>query len=269
MKTISKPNVDWSKPKDTLVIIKNYIVETAEEEQNWYASKRCKHALLTRAFRFLALLLFGFGIICPLLNLETVGKVRSIGYLFLVIGGIFLLFDKYFGLSSSFVRFYIAEEDIKKNLADFEIAWEMEMFKAEKAAYAIENVLNTLLIARVLRQSVSNTIQVETSAWASEYQAQIGELQELLKQKTADYKRQLGTVSIKLENYKGYTDIHLILDESVYKKLEGTTSAIFRDLTSGTHQIQIKALKSNKPEGFSQNFEVSADKTSEVTLTLP
>lgn len=266
---IEKPFVDWSKPKEALAAIKRYIIAMAENEENWYASKRSVHAVGTRTLRFSALILFGLGLIFPLLNIETAGKVKSIGYLLLAIGGLLLLFDKYFGLSSSFVRFYLAEEDIKKNLADFEIAWEMEIAKADKASYSIESVLNTLLIARVLRQSVSNTIQVETTAWASEFQSQTGELQELFKQKMSDYKRQLGTASVKIDNYTGYTDMQLILDEAFYKKLDGTTSAIFRDLTLGAHQIQVRATKSNNNVSFSQNFEVTIDKITDITLKLP
>lgn len=270
---IDKPSVDWQKPKETLAAIQEYILATAESEQNWYAKARSLNGKITRTLRFIALILFGMGLILPLLNIEKViifkHPINSLGYLCLATGGLILLFDKYFGLSSGFVRFYIAEEDIKKSIADFELAWETEMAKAEISNYSIENVVSTLAVAKVLRESISNTIQLETRAWSTEFQAQIGELQELLKQKLSDYKRQLGFVSVKVENYEGYVDIELILDEVVIKKLVGVTSAIFRDITLGTHQIQIRATKNGNRVSFSQNFEVVMEKTTDVLLKLP
>ena len=270
---IDKPLVDWNKPKETLSAIKGYILATAENEQNWYAKARALNGRTTRTLRFIALILFGMGLVLPLLNIEKViilkHPINSLGYLCLATGGLILLFDKYFGLSSGFVRFYIAEEDIRKSIADFELAWETEIARAEFSNYSIESIVNILAIAKVLRQSISNTIQLETSAWAAEFQAQIGELHELLKQKASDYKRQLGSASVKIENYEGYGDIELILDEAVIKKLAGATSSIIRDVTLGVHQIQVRATKKGNPISFSQNFEVATDKTTEVTITLP
>lgn len=273
-KKIDKPAIDWTNPKVTLAAIKNYIVETAESEENWYTQWRGINGFITRSVRFITLLLFGFGLIFPLLNIEKVTlfnhTINSLGYLCLAVGGLILLFDKYFGLSSGFVRFYIAEEEIRKNLGEFELNWEIEMAKAENNKYSTEAVLNTLATAKILRQSVSNAIQLETSAWAAEFQTQIGELQELLKQKLSEYKEsKLGTISVKIENYETYKDIELILDETSIKKLNGTTSAIFRDVSLTTHQIQIRANKDGTPISFSENFDVVADKTTELTMKLP
>jgi DNA-binding protein YbaB len=272
-KKIIKPIFDWTKPKLSLVDIKRYIIETAESELSWYSCARWKNAIFTRTFRFIALILFAFGLIYPLIGIETVHlfgiDINNLGYLCLSAGGLILLFDKYFGLSSGFVRFYLAEEEIKKEINDFEIAWEIEIAKAESSNYTIESVVNTLSLAKVLRQDISKTIQFETSAWASEFQTQIGELQELLKQKTEEYKKKSGTISVKVENSIEYSEIELILDDTIIKKLLGTTSAIFKDAPLGIHIIQIRAKKKDKLESFSQNFEVTIDKTTEVILKLP
>lgn len=271
-KKIEKPAIDWAKPKETLISIKKYIIESAESELYWYSCARFKNGFFTRSLRFIALILFGTGLVIPLLKLEikVIGlEINALGYLCLAIAGLILLFDKYFGVSSGFVRFYVAEEDIKKSINYFELAWEIEMAKSENSNYTTESVINTLDTARILQLDISNIIQAETKAWASEFQSQIIELQELLKQKTTEYKSQFGTISVKVENSTQYTDIELILDEIVFKKLSGTTSAIFKDALLGIHQIQIRAIKKDKIESFSQTFEVFKDMITEVIIKLP
>ena len=204
-KWTNTPQIDWDKQIDALQVIRKQTIAIAKKKMDWHAGNRFTTGVLTRLSRFGALIFFGLGLILPLLNVESVTtfdhQMQSLGYLSLAVGGLILLFDKYFGLSSSFVRFYVTEEEIKRNINDFKLNWENEMIKATAAGFTTDNIGGLLATAEGLVQSVSNAVQLDTGAWAAEFQTQIGEVQELLKQKSDHYERP-GNISITIENHK-------------------------------------------------------------------
>lgn len=122
---------DWTNPALTLNQIKTNILTKMKMEEDWYMRHRKKNGLITRGFRFIALMLFAVGTLCPIIVslFKTTDNWLQWGYISLAVGGLFILFDKYFGLSSNFVRFYLAKLDIKKNTFEFEENWELEIVK--------------------------------------------------------------------------------------------------------------------------------------------
>lgn len=263
---------DWTKPNETLELIKTSILASMKIEENWYIEHRRWHSIFSRTIRVVSILLFAFGILWPILsaNFSIESKPRvDIGYLSLAVGGLLLLLDKYLGISSGYVRFYIAELDIKKNTQEFIENWNVESAKAA-TPLTIENILNLLNTIKVFRQSVFTTIQVETGAWATEFQTQTGELYELFKQKQSEYKSDSGNISVTLENYAGYSEIEIILDDKLIQRLkDGATSTIFRNVSNSPHVILIRAKKEGNIVSFSKNTDVTAERTAEVVFTLP
>ena len=263
---------DWTNPADTLEKIKTNILSAMKKEEDWYKKFTRRHSFFSRCIRIFSILLFAFGTLCPILNVGL-DKLHQIGlhwgYVSLAIGGLLLLIDKYLGVSSGYVRFYIAQLDIQKNTFDFIENWDIAMAKAS-SPLSQENILNLLNTIKAFRQAVFTTIQVETGAWATEFQTQTGELYELFKQKQGEYKIESGNISAVVENYSGYRDIEIILDGKIINKLEqGETSTIFRNVSVAPHQILISALRDTDKISFSKNIKVAPGKTAEINLILP
>jgi hypothetical protein len=227
--------------------------------------------LLSKNIRVISIVLFSLGVLLPILNLEMIniyGEDRNFGYICLAIGGLFLLLDKYLGISSGYVRFYIAKLDIQKNTSEFESNWDMEVVKASNPM-TVENILALLNIIKQFKQAVFTTIQVETGAWASEFQTQSGELYELFKQKQSEFVKPVD-IMVDVENYTLYDDIEIGIDSDAFIKLNGNTTIIFRNVTLQPHTIRIKATNSDKRIiTLSKNIDVVAGKNVEVKLTLP
>lgn len=263
---------DWSKPNEALELIKTNILLAMKKEEDWYDKYTKRHSFFSRVIRFLSILLFAFGTLCPILNTGLDEKSQiglNWGYVSLAIGGLLLLVDKYLGVSSGYVRFYLAKLDIQKNTFDFIENWDIESAKASNPLTK-ENIVSLLNTVKAFRQSVFTTIQVETGAWATEFQTQTGELYELFKQKQSDYKTETGNISVIIENHIGYSEIEIVLDDKIINKLEeGNTSTIFRNISLAPHKILIRAIKEGETVSFSKNVEVTIDKTAEVILTLP
>jgi len=261
---------DWTNPIATLENIKASILAAIKKEEDWYIKARIQHAIFSRTIRVLSLLLFAFGILWPMLRPEIKKSYPDIfdyGYLSLAIGGLFLLLDKYLGISSGYVRFYIAELDIKKNTLDFIENWNIETAKASNPI-SLESILALLNLVKTFRQAIFTTIQVETGAWATEFQTQTGELYELFKQKQAEYSKP-ANISVTVENFTEYTGIEIGIDQELPVSLNGATSIIFRNVSIQPHLIQIRAVKAGNTVSFSKNVEVTSDKTAEVVLSLP
>lgn len=262
---------DWTKPEETLELIKSNILRSIKTEENWYVKARGMHSIYSRSIRVIAIILFAFGILWPVLSADKSMQDKltlNYGYISLAIGGLLLLLDKYLGVSSGYVRFYIAELDIKKNTQEFIENWDIETAKASKPM-TIENVLALLNIVKQFRQAVFTTIQVETGAWATEFQTQTGELYELFKQKQNEIAKP-ANISVVVENYQNYKDIEIGIDDNPLIKLGTTTSIVFRNVSIQPHVIKIKAIKAdNTLITFSKNADATSEKTTEVTLALP
>ena len=233
---------DWTQPTAALELIKEKILTSIKDEENWYVRHRRWHSIYSRSTRIIAILIW------PILNanLKLDEKLKvDMGYISLSIGGLLLLLDKFLGVSSGYVRFYIAELDIKKHTADFIGNWDIESVKAS-IPMTKENVLALLNIVKQFRESVFTTIQVETGAWAT------------------------ANISVNIENYSNYKDIEVGIDDDPFEKLGATTSIIFRNVSIQPHLVKIKAAKhDNTMVTFSKNANVNSDKTTELVLALP
>ncbi len=263
-------NYDWTKPKETFETIKTIILDAVGKEEQWYRRARRWHSFLSRFIRSIAIILFAIGALYPILvpQIGQSASAKNYGYISLAVGGLILLLDKYLGVSTGYIRFYLAELEIKKNTSDFSLNWEMEI---SKVANPMENdsIVNLLMLLKNFQQVVYSIIQTETNTWATEFQAQTGELYELFKQKQNEYKILTGHLSVIVESTDNHKDIEIILDEkSTSKVKDGATSVLFKAVTIGPHQVQIRAKKGTNIVGYSKNIEVIADKTAEIKMTL-
>ena len=259
----NNPVYNWTTPIDTLNTIKTDLLETVAKEEKWYRRLRITHGLTTRFFRFTAICLLGFGTIYPIF---AKGQNLEWGYVCLAIGSLILLMDKYFGISTSFVRFYRAEIEIINYSRIFAEDWEIEMVKSD-SNFSKDNILNLLNVAKRFRESVSTIIASETTAWATEFNAQISELQQELMKKESTYK--VGNLSVILNNADDYANMVLSLDQAASMKLNGNTSAVFRNVSIAPHTVSFKGDKGNQKIEFSKNIDVTAEKTAELVFDLP
>lgn len=259
---------DWNSPMQALENIKKACMKDVKKEESWYASFRSWHSFFSRGIRVLSLLLFSVGLIIPMLPVGWLSNDTKFGYLSLAIGGFFLLLDRYLGVSSGYVRFYVAELDIKKSTAEFQDNWNIEIAKAQPDITA-EQVTILLEMVKTFRTSVFKTVQAETALWATEFQTQTSELYEMFRKKQEESLAALGTISVTVENHAGYTDIKLMLDDSVSISITDSSSGIFRNVDPGVHKITIGAVNPTGKISFSQNVSLSASKTADVVMKLP
>ena len=160
------------------------LLDRAHQEEIWYREARWLHGIWSKIIKSLSILLVGFGTLCPLINNSFPKLCLEIswGYLSLSTGGIIMLFDKYFSLSSGFQRFYVAELEIIRLTEAFIIEWESEASGTQKKSED-ERLSNLLKVAKNFDANISKVITNETNNWSNEFAKHMEDLQNTFKNK--------------------------------------------------------------------------------------
>ena len=149
----------------------------AQERISWYRRKKEAKRRWSLALRIIALFVGIAGGMCPLLG-GAVGGIRleRLGYALLGLAGGLVLFDKLFGLSSSWMRFMAAAQEIERLHDAFVMEW------SESAiAYAEEDgraeVTHSIELLRQFIDSVHMVVKQEMDAWIVEFQSNLTSLE--------------------------------------------------------------------------------------------
>jgi conflict system pore-forming effector with SLATT domain len=158
----------------------NWAVAYTKNYIKWYAKNKKWPRRLSRCIRGFSLLLASIGIISPLI--DNVLKIEGLnfsqwGYLLIALSASAMLFDKYFGLSSRWVRFISAQLELEHKLNTFMVDWK----KAKCYSGDKDNCLNQIELIMKYVVDVGETILDETTKWRKEFENNISELDDLLK----------------------------------------------------------------------------------------
>jgi hypothetical protein len=133
--------------------------------------------------RCTALLLAIVGGLCPLLPEMSKVDASRYGYILLAAGGGLLLFDKHFGLSSSWMRFMAAAQEIEALLDAFRVDWASEKSKLNTPAIPSGSDPRFQLIKDFL-VNMHAIIERETNEWRAEFQKGVVHFETLLRQQS-------------------------------------------------------------------------------------
>jgi hypothetical protein len=153
--------------------IYDYAINVALTNINWYRSKKKRKQFFSSALRCLALLLVLLGGICPLLPVDIKKDFGSYGYFLLALGGGLLLFDRLFGLSSSWMRFMLAAQELEAHLDVFRVDWATQTARGISHAGDTEEIDTRYDLVKDFLINVHRTIERETNEWKAEFQKNI------------------------------------------------------------------------------------------------
>jgi hypothetical protein len=160
-----------------------YAVATAERNIDWYRTKKKPKQQLSHSVRCTALLLAIVGGLCPLLPEVSKIDVSRYGYILLAAGGGLILFDKLFGLSSSWMRFMVAAQEMEALLDAFRVDWASEKSKLNTPATTSDSDPRFQLIKDIFA-NMHAIIERETNEWKAEFQKGVVHFETLLRQRS-------------------------------------------------------------------------------------
>ena len=113
--------------KESLDSIYNWAIAKAEDQINWYQAKRGPKRSGSQWIRAISVCVVVLGALCPLIDAAAASvfptKLSQWGYVLLAVAAGLFSYDKYFGLSTGWVRYVQTEWALRKALTEFRYNW--------------------------------------------------------------------------------------------------------------------------------------------------
>ncbi|MFF2007462.1 SLATT domain-containing protein [Streptomyces sp. NPDC058195] len=169
------PPGDWGEPSDRLDEVYRWVEADALRTAEWYLGDRVRKRRAARTLRMGTALGAVAGAALPLLDLT--GALRGAagwGYLSLLLAAACMACDRYFGLTSGWMRNLATAQAVQRRLQVLQFDWASECVRemlgpAEgTASEAAERCLGVL---RRFSEDITELVRTETADWMVEFRA--------------------------------------------------------------------------------------------------
>jgi hypothetical protein len=246
----------------------------------------------------MAIVLFVLGGLAPIVagflhgdnTADRMVEINQSGYLMLGLAAGLLAFDRYFGVSSGWIRDMTSLAGIERLRSEFMLDWTVMLQKAPTSIDA-SAVLPFLERAQTFQKAVLEIVEKETAAWIVEFQSSVADLdkvvqaqkqaadadvQAALKQEaevrdrrkredqaaTAD--RQPGAINLEIEgDFEG--PMQILVDGTKVKETTARATAL-TNLVKGQHAIEVRGVKAGKPVSASKVVSIDPGKTIDLKI---
>jgi hypothetical protein len=183
---------DWNKNDlfDGANSLFKYVEQKTQESIQWYLIKKNPKKTVSIILRCLAIIFTSIGGLIPLIASAKSDSVlwgiqfNQFGYISLLIAASCVGFDKFFGLSSSWMRFMSISLVLEKHLQDLQLEWSLLHLKyinqQNQSVELIEHMVNRL---REFSFMINALVEKETKEWIAEFQTNLAQLENNTKQK--------------------------------------------------------------------------------------
>jgi SMODS and SLOG-associating 2TM effector domain 2 len=164
----------WQDTETALTQLYRYAEGRAIEAIDWYlADKRGKRSW-SRGLRLLAIVLVTAGALQPLLDAAAPGPSRTAwGYVLLAMAAACIGFDRFFGLSSGWMRSMTCAQALQRRLEQLQYDWAAECARSAARTVDPKQVQNRLALLRVFSDDMAALLQQETASWVLEFQSSL------------------------------------------------------------------------------------------------
>ncbi|WP_329457090.1 SLATT domain-containing protein [Streptomyces sp. NBC_01497] len=172
------PPGDWGEPAQRLDELYRWVEAGALRTVRWYLADRVRRRLAARALRGGTALGAVTGVALPLLDL--VGKVQGVaswGCLALLLGGACLACDRYFGVTSGWMRHVATAQAVQRRLQTLQFDWAAESVRevlGPSEGTASEAAERCLGVLRRFCEDVTELVRAETADWMVEFRGGVG-----------------------------------------------------------------------------------------------
>jgi hypothetical protein len=175
------PSLSWT-AQDTnasLDALAEWVEAQAAAAIAWYLREKRPKAAWSRFLRIAAITFATIGAAVPFVTALIDDLALEWGYLAFALAGAAMAFDRFFGLSSAWMRYLLAEMALQRILQDMRLQrTALHAARAGRAASAAEIQAELRLLATAAH-AVHAEVERETIAWVSEFQSNVAELSAL------------------------------------------------------------------------------------------
>ena len=164
----------WQDTESALTQLYRYAEGRAIEATDWYLQDKRGKRIWSRGLRLLAILLVTAGGLQPLLDAAAPGPSRTAwGYVLLALAAACIGFDRFFGLSSGWMRSMTTAQALERRLEQLQYDWAAECARSASRTVDPKQVQNRLALLRVFSDDVAALLQQETASWVLEFQSNL------------------------------------------------------------------------------------------------
>ena len=164
----------WHDTESALAKLYRYAEGRAIEATDWYLQDKRGKRIWSRGLRLLAILLVTAGALQPLLDAAAPGPSRTAwGYVLLALAAACIGFDRFFGLSSGWMRSMTTAQSLERRLEQLQYDWAAECARSASRTVDPKQVQNRLALLRVFSDDVAALMQQETAEWVLEFQSNL------------------------------------------------------------------------------------------------
>ena len=166
---------DWREPVTAVQSLYNRAEAKAIETIDWYLAKKRAKKRASRFLRASAILLGSAGALEPIVTATSFGSVQAKwGYLLLGAAAACVAFDRFFGVSTGWMRCMQSAQLLQTLVEKFQYDW--------IAPYLIDTdsappLADRLTLLRTFGEDVSQVVNDETAEWAREFSSNLTDLQ--------------------------------------------------------------------------------------------
>ncbi|WP_371258651.1 MULTISPECIES: SLATT domain-containing protein [unclassified Streptomyces] len=169
------PLGDWGEPAERLHELYRWVEETALRTADWYLADRVWKRRGARALRGGTALCAVLGAALPLLDLTgAVAGAAGWGYLSLLLAAACIAGDRYFGLTSGWMRDVATAQAVHRRLQALQFDWASESVRevlGPAEGTAGEAAERCLTILRRFTEDVTELVRSETADWMVEFRS--------------------------------------------------------------------------------------------------
>jgi hypothetical protein len=167
------PLGDWGEPAERLDELYRWVERGALETSRWYLADRVWKRRGARALRCGAAVGATLGAALPLLDLTgVVGGVAPWGYLALLLAVSCVGIDRFFGVTSGWIRDMATAQAVQRRLQVLQFDWASESVRevlGPAEGTASEAAERCLAVLRRFSEDVTELVRTETADWMVEF----------------------------------------------------------------------------------------------------
>ena len=241
----------------------------------WYLHRKKWPRRLSRGVRFTAIVLAIMGGLWPLAagaNLID-GQSRSqLGYVFIALAGAILLTDRYFGFSSSWMRFMTVQMALQRALEKFQLNWTVWQIQvgsqtATPSSLSSEQISSGITMLSNFQTEIGTLIDQEFQTWVAEFKEQLANLQATISKDKEDQKP--GNIVVSINAATDLEGPRQLYVDNQFANQTDNSIALLTALSPGSHLLTVKAVSDTgaAAEG-SQAITVIGGQTGKVDIEL-
>jgi conflict system pore-forming effector with SLATT domain len=168
----------WQDTEAALTQLYRYAEGRAIDAADWYLLDKRGKRIWSRGLRLLAILLVTVGALQPLLDAAAPGQGRTAwGYVLLAVAAACIGLDRFFGLSSGWMRSMTTAQALQRRLEQLQYEWAAECARGASRTVDGKLVQNRLALLRAFSDDVAALMQQETAEWVLQFQSNLLQLE--------------------------------------------------------------------------------------------